>query len=140
MGLTVLDASVLIGFLDRNDRHHRGSVDAIRDGLSRGDELIVPLVAYAEVLVGAIRQQGTRAQPLLDDLLSSLPARVIDATLEVGAIAADLRARHGSLRLPDAFILATAIAEGADRILTADRGWPRVDQVIQQVVAKDPDD
>jgi len=137
MGLTVLDASVLIGFLDRKDRHHPGSKDAIREALARRDDLVVPLVAYTEVLVGAIRQQGTRGKPLLDALLASLPARIVDASLDVGVAAAELRAHHSALKLPDAFVLATAVVVGADRVLTADRGWPGIDQVAIELVSPD---
>jgi len=138
MGLIVLDASVLIGFLDRSARHHPGSKEAIREALARGDDLVVPLVAYTEVLIGAIRQQDTRGKPLLDALLASLPARVIDATLDVGVVAAELRAHHSALKLPDAFVLATAVVVGADRVLTADRGWPGIDQITIQLVSPDP--
>jgi predicted nucleic acid-binding protein len=139
MGLIVLDTSVLIGFLDRNDRHHGGSLRAIHDVLSNGDELNVPLVAYAEVLVGANRQHGPRARPLLDGLLASLPAHVIDATRDIGAMAAALRARHSSLKLPDAFVLSTALAQGADCVVTADRRWPEVERIAIQLVAPDSD-
>ncbi len=36
-----------------------------------------------------------------------------------------IRARDGrDIKLPDALIIATAIVLGADRIVTADAGWP----------------
>ncbi len=38
--------------------------------------------------------------------------------------AALLRASHRSLKLPDAFVIATAIVHRADVLLTIDRGWP----------------
>jgi hypothetical protein len=43
-----------------------------------------------------------------------------------GCELASLRAAHaGRLRLPDAFVLVTAIELGADLVLTADRRSPR---------------
>ncbi|MGH7686498.1 MAG: type II toxin-antitoxin system VapC family toxin [Candidatus Dormibacteria bacterium] len=138
MGLTLLDASVVIGFLDASDRHHQGSTVAIREALANGDELALPLVAYAEVLVGALLNNGPKGRALVDDVLAALPARVIEASVEVGAGAAELRAKHRSLKLPDAFVLATAKTAGATRIITADRGWPKEMTAIQHLVAQDP--
>ncbi|MHB8460746.1 MAG: hypothetical protein ACYDB6_11915 [Candidatus Limnocylindrales bacterium] len=38
-----------------------------------------------------------------------------------------MRARHGSrLRLPDALVVATAIAIGGERVITTDSRWPRL--------------
>jgi hypothetical protein len=47
-------------------------------------------------------------------------------TAEIADRAALLRARHASLRLPDALVLATGDALAADAVLTAGSAWPRV--------------
>ncbi len=40
------------------------------------------------------------------------------------AHAAVLRARHRSLKLPDAVVIATAEHSSADHLITTDRKWP----------------
>jgi predicted nucleic acid-binding protein len=124
VGLTVLDASVLIGVLDAEDVHHAAARDALTARLARGDALIVPATAYAEALVGPIRR-GPEAAATVDAFIEALPARVEPATAGIARLAAGIRAEHGGrLRLPDAFVIATALELGADQIVTADRRWP----------------
>lgn len=126
MDLTVLDAGVLIAVLNADDAHHdraREAVAAVRD---RGDRLVVPASAYAEILVAPLRQDPARGD-LVDEFLEALPASVEPATREIARYAASLRARHGSrLRLPDALVVATAIVLSADRVVTTDGRWPDV--------------
>ncbi|MEP6469482.1 MAG: type II toxin-antitoxin system VapC family toxin [Chloroflexota bacterium] len=126
MGLTVLDAGVIIGVLDATDAHHVTARDALAAAVERGDTLVVPASAYAECLVGpALR--GESAVQRVNDFLFDLTAEVEPITRQVAAQAAQLRARHGSrLRLPDALVVALAMHLKADRLLTTDRGWPRV--------------
>jgi predicted nucleic acid-binding protein len=126
VGLTVLDAGVIIGVLDSSDPHHIAARDALAAAVEQGDALVVPASAYAECLVSPSRR-GTAAVQVVNDFLFDLAAEVEPVTREVGAQAARLRARHGSrLRLPDALVIAVALHLNADRILTTDRGWPRV--------------
>ena len=53
---------------------------------------------------------------------------VLDAGVVIGFLdatdAAALRAKHGSLKLPDALVIATARMLGADLLVTTDRKWP----------------
>jgi len=124
MGLTVIDAGIVIAALDSSDAHHSASVEALRESRRSGDALVVPASAYAEALVGPSRR-GADAVATVDALLDALPAAVEPATREVAREAAALRAKHGrALRLPDALVLATAAVVGADKVLTTDAGWP----------------
>ena len=124
MGLTVLDAGVVIAALDADDAHHAAAVNALREARTQGDRLVVPASAYAEALVGPSRR-GADAVATLDAFLDALPASVEPASREVARGAASLRAVHGrGLRLPDALVLATATVLGADLVLTTDTGWP----------------
>jgi len=123
MGLTVLDAGVVIAVLDAGDAHHAASARALTDARDRGDELVIPVSAYAECLVSPSRA-GQAAIATVDRFLDGLPARVEPATRAIGAAAAALRGAHGpSLRLPDALVVATAIVLNADRIITTDARW-----------------
>jgi predicted nucleic acid-binding protein len=124
MGLTVVDAGIVIAALDASDVHHGPSVQALREARDSGDVLVVPASAYAEALVGPSRR-GADAVATIDAFLDALPATVEPASREIARAAAAHRARHGTkLRLPDALVLATAAVVGADRILTTDRDWP----------------
>lgn len=123
MAVVVVDASVMIGFLDGSDRHHRGAVAALT--ASRDASLVLPASAYAEILVGPARR-GVEALAVVDDALAALAIHVEPVTHAIARRAAVLRARHAPLRLPDALVLATADILAAATVLTADRAWPRI--------------
>lgn len=133
MGLTVLDAGVVIALLDGADAHHAAAVVSVRVARDRGDVLLLPASAYAECLVSPHRR-GPDAIAVVDQFLDALPARVEPADRSIAAAAAALRAAHGSaLRLPDALVVATAVVRGADRILTTDAGWPAVPVPVEVI-------
>jgi len=123
MGLTVLDAGVVIGYLDAQDVHHGAAYAALVEARDRNDRLVLPGSAFAEVLVGPSRQ-GVDAVTAVRELVARVPIDVASLDADVAVVAADLRARHPSLKLPDALVIATAISLDADHLLTTDRGWP----------------
>jgi predicted nucleic acid-binding protein len=124
VGLTVLDAGIIIAVLDADDAHHQVAREALHHALERGERLALPASAYAEAMVGPHRRDGD-ATTTVDAFIDALPAVVEPATRDIARAAAALRARHGrSLRLPDALVLATAEVLGADSVLTTDAGWP----------------
>ena len=134
MGLTVLDAGILIGVLDGADAHHEAAVRLLSMVLDEGDRIAVPASAYAEALVGPARR-GPSARQVVDDFLADMAADVEPITRQSAARAAELRAKHGRrLKLPDALVVAIAMHLRADRILTTDRRWPKVPVTI--VVAR----
>ena len=134
MDLTVVDAGVLIAVLNAHDAHHRVARNALAVARDRGDRLIVPASAYAEILVAPLRE-GPQASATIDDFLDSLPASVEPATRDIARRAAELRARHGNrLRLPDALVVATAIALGGDRVMTTDADWPNLAITVESLV------
>jgi predicted nucleic acid-binding protein len=100
VGLTVLDAGVLIAALDAGDAHHAGEVAALKEARARGDHLVLPASAYAEALVGPSRA-GADKVAIVDAFLDGLPAVVEPTSREIARSAAALRAAHGrGLRLP----------------------------------------
>ena len=126
MGLTVLDAGVIIGVLDATDAHHDESIAVLSSAVEDGDTLVVPASVYAEVLVAPARRSRSAGRAV-DEFLADLPADVEPITRQLAARAAELRATHGArLKLPDALVVACAMHLKADRILTTDRRWPRV--------------
>lgn len=131
MGLTVLDAGVVVALLDAADAHHAAAVASVRTARDRGDALALPASAYSECLVSPHRR-GADAVAVVDGFLDALPARVEPADRSIAAAAAALRAAHGTaLRLPDALVIATALVRNADRILTTDAGWPLVSVLVE---------
>ena len=126
MGLTILDAGMLIGVLDGSDSHHESARRLLSAAVEEGDRIAVPASAYAEILVGPARR-GPAARRGVDEFLADLPADVEPITRQTAARAAELRAAHGPrLKLPDALIVATAIHLKADRVLITDRRWPKL--------------
>ena len=123
MGLTHLDAGVLIGFLNAEDAHHGSAAKAIGDALSENQTLAMSASVLAEILVGPSRS-GAKAVAVVRNMVATLPIEVVPIDDEIAVTAAGLRARHRSLRLPDALVIAAAEAQGADRIVTTDRRWP----------------
>lgn len=123
MGLTHLDAGVVIGLLDADDAHHESARRALAEVLQAGDRLAMAASAFAECLVGPSRK-GPRAVATVRELVERLPVDIVPLDAEVAVLAAALRARHAPLRLPDALVIATAGHHEADRLVTTDRRWP----------------
>ncbi len=133
MALTILDAGVVIAILDGSDVHHDAAIAAVATAMDRGDDLVLPASAYAEVLV-APHRRGPDAVATVDEFVDALPGDVEPATRAIAAQAAELRAQHGTgLRLPDALVIATALALGAERVLTTDAGWPRLPITVEVI-------
>ena len=123
MGLTHLDAGVLIGFLNAEDAHHGSAAKAIGDALSENQTLAMSASVLAEILVGPSRS-GAKAVEVVRNMVATLPIEVVPIDDEIAVTAAGVRARHQSLKLPDALVIATAKEDGADRLVTTDRRWP----------------
>lgn len=122
MALTVVDASIVIAVLESTDAHHAMAAEALRAARSaEGAQLVLPASAYAEVLVyperaGAGVAATVRAFCSQEFVIEPVSASIAEA-------AARLRARHASLRLPDALVIAAAECLNADVLLTADSQW-----------------
>lgn len=110
----VLDASVLIGFLDASDAHHRTAYELLASD-DADDPVIHPLI-LAEILVSASRQ-GSGSQLAADVAAAGIRIDLPDADQPVRL--AHLRATT-SLRLPDCCVLELASFHGAS-LATFDR-------------------
>jgi predicted nucleic acid-binding protein len=123
MGLIHLDAGVVIALLDADDAHHQAAAEALAAALRSGDRLAMAAPAFAECLVGPSRR-NERAVATVADLFERLPIDVVDLDAHTARRAAALCAKHASLRLRDALVLATASTSSADQLVTTDRRWP----------------
>ena len=122
MAREALDADVVIAFLDPSDAQHQRAVETLGAHLASGDDILIAATVYAEVIVRPLRY-GTDGK--VDEFLAAIGAHVVEVERLLARRAAELRARHSSLRLPDAMSLATALA-GAAELLTLDRALQRI--------------
>ncbi len=118
MGALILDASVLIGLLDTADAHHEAAVDDVEAADLRGDDLVTPASAYSQALV-AFARAGRVADAR--EAIAAMGIVVTPLTAAIGEHAAQLRAAHERLRLPDAIVLATARVLDAELLTYDDR-------------------
>lgn len=130
MARVVLDASVVIGFLDASDAHHSAATTALEARAS--SELVLPASAYAEVLVGPYRR-GSAAVEAVERFVADFAVRIEPIEGVIARQAAALRARHPGLALGDALVLASGERLGATTVLTADRGWLKVSKRAQLI-------
>jgi predicted nucleic acid-binding protein len=105
VGALILDASVLIGLLDTADAHHASAVNDTEAADLAGQQLLVPASAYSEALVAFAR--AARVDEARE-AIAAMGIKVTPLTTAIAEHAAELRARHERLRLPDAIVLATA--------------------------------
>lgn len=117
MEALILDASALIGLLDTADDHHERAIDDVEGADREGRQLLLPASAYSETLVAFARarrvEEARRA-------IIAMGITIVSLTDTIAERAAELRARHTRLRLPDAIVLATAQEMGGS-LLSYDR-------------------
>ena len=123
MALVVLDASAVIAFLDPDDALHDAAVEALTE--HQHDELVIPFSVYAEILVAPYRRSA-EAVAEVEAFLADFAIRIEPLTPAIARAAARLRSEFGSLRLPDALVLATADELEAGSVLSGDESWVRV--------------
>ena len=117
----------------RRRHHHRLPKWCRRSARARDRGAARPLDAGAtEIAIGASVYAEVMVRPLarhtdaeVDGFLQAIQARLIPIDREVARRAADLRARHRSLRLPDALALAAALSCDA-KLSTLDHGLRRI--------------
>lgn len=123
----VLDTAAIVGFLDRDDPFHAAAAQAIGEMITE-HRLLVSVITFAEVRTGVelLHHDDAPVRGFFADLIAEM-LPVDTATAEQ---AAKLRARHRSLRMPDALILAAAdLHPEAEALLTGDAGFAAVDGI-----------
>jgi predicted nucleic acid-binding protein len=132
MGAVILDTSVVTALADPNDVHHAAAVAIVRAHRRRGAVLILPTSVLSEVLVG-VHRRDPKAVPLRRHQLRDTFGRPRAIDEEVAVAAAELRGRYTSLRLPDAFVVAVAVVDRAEEVLTADKALAKVDERVRVI-------
>ncbi len=133
MALVVLDASIIIGFLDPEDALHEVSVKALSE--RQHDNMVAPASVYAEILVAPYRA-GPEAVSEVESFLSDFGIRIEPMTAPIAGTAAQLCSARRSLRLPDAFVLAVGNEIEADVVLTGDESWAKLSKRVAVVAER----
>lgn len=123
MAVVVIDASVIIAFLNPHDAHHQAAIAALTR--KRIADLVLPATDYAEILVGPHRR-GKAAVFKVEAFVSDFGMQVEPIDTDIARRAAILRNRHKGLQLPDNHVRATGDISGASAVLTADTRWSRI--------------
>ena len=100
--MIVLDASVLIGFLDGDDNHHAAAEQLLTQGID--DDLAVNSLTLAEVLVAPVRDG--RLEPVLA-ALHALDVQELTFPDDTAVRLAHLRVATG-LKMPDCCVILAA--------------------------------
>src|SRR5262249_39106468 len=95
-----------------------------------GDDLKIPASAYFECLVGPARASRL---PEARAAIRALLAEVVPLSDHIAEEAAELRARHQELGVPDSLVLATGNVLDADATLTCDARWQGVAASVEVV-------
>jgi predicted nucleic acid-binding protein len=121
----------VLALFDPDAALHAAAAAAARRWRDAGETFMLPATVLAEVLVGAAHdktQLENRRSLAVAAFGSPWP---VDEAVAVAA--AVRRARHRTLRLPDALVLATADAVGAQAVLTGDKRWRGIDPRVEVV-------
>ncbi len=131
--MIVLDAGVVVSVGSVEDSFHRSSREAVSRARQDRIRLVLPVSAYSEALVHPVRQ-GKDAVDAVERFVSDVPLHLHPIDIDIARLAARLRAVHRALRLPDALVIATGMAVGADEVITTDARWPMVDGIVVRVL------
>ncbi len=106
----LLDADVLIGALDGDDKHHRQARELFTTWRQQQATRMISVVNLTEVLIAPARDRGKLT--VAREAITALGLSVHCPNEAIGVDAARLRQRH-PISLPDAYCLATARHTGA---------------------------
>jgi predicted nucleic acid-binding protein len=124
VGVALLDTSIVIAALNRDDILHQEASRAVQAEQGR-HALAISVFTYAEMLVGPLRA-GADAVQIVERFAAQV--RIVDLSPSIARLAAELRATRG-LKLPEAVIVATGLRIEAAVIVTADARWRAVETV-----------
>ncbi len=113
--MIVLDANVVIAFLDDRDAHHRFAVDLLES--NSFDEFACSVITLAEALV---HPTAAGVQDAALAAVTRIGVRILPLAPTDAAEIARVRSTYG-IRMPDAVVLHAAIGHSAS-VMTLDEG------------------
>lgn len=133
MTLVVYDTNMVVSLLSPTDSLHQSAMSVAQSWEARAARTAVSTITWAELRVGTLRR-GPAAEQALNAFRQAAIDEIVPAGIEVADIAAALRAKDLSLRLPDALVIATGLHVQADAVLTADKRLLKVAPDLIQLV------
>jgi predicted nucleic acid-binding protein len=120
----VIDASVALAYLSGAEPLSPAATWLFDAAVGTGrNAAILSAVTAAELLVRPFRR-GSEALAVAEGFFRFFGSITIAAvTYDVGREAARIRAATG-LAMPDALVIATAVVQGVDLVVTNDAAWP----------------
>ena len=124
--LIAIDTAPLIYFIEENAVYFPVVLPFFEALDQQAIQVVTSTVTLIEVLVQPLRQNNRNLVKQYHEVLTNVVGlTTYPLTVEIAAIAADIRARH-NLRTPDAIQMATAIYAGASYFLTNDERLPQL--------------
>jgi predicted nucleic acid-binding protein len=134
--LVVIDTSVFIGAKNPDEPEHDDCGRALNLVHRRRIRGLISTITLAEVLVGYYTEDDSDGRlGFLDYIRTPNRIQVVPVDLEVSEVAARVRSET-SLRLPDAIIVASALVQGAQCIVTHDREFEKARHLVTTSSAK----
>jgi predicted nucleic acid-binding protein len=122
VGALAVDSSAAIAFFTATDAHHDLAVREVGAAADSGTALSISAGAYSEIAVHAVQMER---RDVVERFVDRLRIEIVPVDRELALAAAELRAAHRWLRLPDAFVVAAARAREAE-LLTFDARLARL--------------
>jgi PIN domain nuclease of toxin-antitoxin system len=130
VGLILLDATVIAGFLDAEDPLHDLTVARLKEILG-AHQLAASVLGYGEVMAGVY--QGHHPYEQVKDFFDAF-VKLLPVESQMATSAARLARKHRSLSMPDALVLGTAdIEPEIETVLGTDPAWSKITGLHCQV-------
>ena len=131
-----LDTAPFIYFFERHSEYFP-VIEQFFDALyATGAQAITSIITYIEITTHPARQGKTQLIRKYRDYLSNSDnISLFPLDMNIADHVVDLRARY-QFKTPDAIQLGTALACGADYIITNDRAWQRFEEIKIVLVEK----
>jgi predicted nucleic acid-binding protein len=131
-----LDTAPFIYFFERHSGYFP-VIEQFFDALyATGAQAITSIITYIEITTHPARQGKTQLVRKYRDYLSNSDnLSLFPLDMNIADHVVDLRARY-QFKTPDAIQLGTALACGADYIITNDRAWQRFEEIKIVLVEK----
>jgi predicted nucleic acid-binding protein len=129
----MLDTNVVSGLLNPYDALHGCAAEAVHAWEARGASFVISLITWSELLVGVMRK-GPAAESALRKFREAAIDDVLAPSQPIAEAAARIRAADLTVRVPDAFIMATARELEATALLSADRKLAKIDPDLVELV------
>jgi uncharacterized protein len=131
--LYALDTMVFIYFLERHPSHYT-TAKTLFQRIEKGEiRAVISSLIFAELLVPIYRNKDIKQAETIFRLLSNFPnMHIVSVTPQISVRAAQIRSIHG-MRTPDAIHAATALEASADAIITRDKEFQKIQEMINVI-------